>query len=157
MKKFKIYFYLIFGVILLCFFSHYLIEKVTETTYFTSNETLKVTEDVADDYLIDELTFEQKIIDFVKENHLLPHYYITKQEARRQGWVASEGNLCEVLPGKAIGGDRFNNREQKLPQGEYYEADVNYKCGRRNADRIIFTMEGEVWLTKDHYNTFYKQ
>ena len=162
MKRFKIYFYLIFGVImgliLMYFFNHYTIEKVSETPHFTSNKSLKVKEEITNDFLIDELTFEQKVIDFVKENHHLPNYYITKQEARNQGWVASKGNLCEVLPGKAIGGDKFSNRERRLPQGkQYYEADVNYKCGMRNADRIVFTKKGEVWLTKDHYNTFYKQ
>lgn len=108
--------------------------------------------------LIDELTDENLIIDYVKKHHRLPGYYLTKADARDLGWEASKGNLCEVLPGKAIGGDIFKNREKKLPEGKkYYEADVNYKCGRRNADRIIFTKQGEVWLTKDHYKTFIKQ
>ena len=107
---------------------------------------------------IEKLTEESNVIGFVKANHQLPAYYITKNEARKRGWVASEGNLCEVLPGKAIGGDRFSNREKQLPKGaQYYEADVNYTCGRRNADRIIFTENGEVWLTKNHYKTFEKQ
>lgn len=111
-----------------------------------------------EEQLIDKLTNENIVIDYVKEYRELPAYYITKAEARKQGWVASKGNLCEVLPGKAIGGDRFGNREKKLPQGqEYYEADVNYKCGKRNADRIVFTKKGDVWLTKDHYKTFIKQ
>lgn len=107
--------------------------------------------------LIDELTNEHLVINYVKKHHELPGYYITKSSARKQGWNPSQGNLCDVLPGKAIGGDRFGNREGKLPEGnQYYEADVNYKCGRRNADRIIFTKKGEVWLTKDHYKTFVK-
>ncbi len=107
---------------------------------------------------IDELTEESKVINYVKTHHELPDFYLTKSEARRKGWVASEGNLCEVLPGKAIGGDKFSNRERKLPQGnKYFEADVNYTCGRRNADRIVFTKQGEVWLTHDHYKTFQKQ
>lgn len=107
---------------------------------------------------IDELTEESKIINYVKIHYELPEFYLTKSEARRQGWVASKGNLCEVLPGKAIGGDKFSNRERKLPQGnKYFEADVNYICGRRNADRIVFTKQGEVWLTHDHYKTFQKQ
>ena len=37
------------------------------------------------------------------------------------------------------------------------EADVNYNCGNRNADRIVFTKNGEVWLTKNHYKSFQKQ
>ena len=107
---------------------------------------------------IDELTEERKIIDYVKANKQLPDYYLTKSEARNQGWIASKGNLCDVLPGRAIGGDKFSNREKTLPKGEqYFEADVNYNCGNRNADRIVFTKNGEVWLTHDHYKSFQKQ
>lgn len=107
---------------------------------------------------IDELTREQTIVDFVKKNHELPDYYLTKSEARRMGWIASKGNLCEVLPGRAIGGDKFSNREKSLPQGNsYFEADVNYNCGNRGADRIVYTNDGDVWLTHDHYKTFEKQ
>ena len=81
---------------------------------------------------IDELTNENTIINYVKTNRLLPDYYLTKAEARKQGWVASKGN-------------------------QYFEADVNYNCGNRNADRIVFTKNGDVWLTKNHYKSFEKQ
>ncbi len=107
---------------------------------------------------IDQLTAEKTVINYVKQNHRLPDYYITKNEARKHGWNPSKGNLCDVLPGRAIGGDKFNNREKNLPQGEkYFEADVNYHCGSRNADRIIFTKNGDVYLTKNHYKSFEKQ
>lgn len=111
-----------------------------------------------EEHSIQNLTNEVKVINYVKSNHELPDYYITKSEARKQGWVPSEGNLCDVLPGKAIGGDKFSNREKTLPSGkQYFEADVNYNCGNRNADRIVFTKEGEVYLTKNHYKSFQKQ
>ncbi|ROI06354.1 ribonuclease N [Chryseobacterium sp. G0240] len=107
---------------------------------------------------IEKLTEESVVIKYVKQNHRLPDYYITKNEARNQGWNPSKGNLCEVLPGKAIGGDKFGNRERRLPEGErYFEADVNYHCGNRQADRIIFTENGDVYLTKNHYKSFEKQ
>lgn len=107
---------------------------------------------------IGELTNEIKVISYVKSNHKLPDYYLTKSEAKNQGWIASKGNLCNVLPGKAIGGDKFSNRERQLPKGEqYYEADVNYNCGNRGADRIVFTEDGDVWLTKNHYKSFEKK
>lgn len=107
---------------------------------------------------IEQLTEEKTVISYVKQQHRLPDYYITKNEARKEGWNPSKGNLCEVLPGKAIGGDKFSNREKRLPDGEkYFEADVNYQCGGRNADRIIFTKEGDVYLTKNHYKSFEKQ
>jgi len=107
---------------------------------------------------IEELTDETKVISYVKSNHKLPDYYLTKSEAKNQGWIASKRNLCDVLPGKAIGGDKFSNREKSLPKGEqYYEADVNYDCGNRGADRIVFTEDGDVWLTKNHYKSFEKK
>ena len=118
--------------------------KSSNSTNFTGN--------------IDELTNENTVINYVKSNHRLPDYYITKGQARKQGWVPSQGNLCDVLPGRVIGGDNFSNREKTLPAGsKYFEADVNYKCGNRNADRIVFTKNGEVYLTKDHYKNFTKQ
>jgi len=104
------------------------------------------------------ITEETKVISYVKQNHELPNYYLTKNEAKKLGWNPSKGNLCDVLPGKAIGGDHFGNREGKLPKGnQYFEADVNYNCGNRNSDRIIFTKNGEVYLTKNHYKSFEKQ
>lgn len=107
---------------------------------------------------IEKLTEEKTVISYVKQNHKLPDYYITKSEARKQGWNPSRGNLCDALPGKAIGGDKFGNREGRLPDGDkYFEADVNYQCGGRNADRIIYTRNGDVYLTKNHYKSFEKQ
>ena len=98
------------------------------------------------------------MVAYVKKNHHLPDYYITKSKARKNGWVPSKGNLCEVLPGKAIGGDRFSNREGRLPKEvQYYEADLNYLCGHRQTDRMVFTTKGEVWVTYDHYKTFQKK
>ena len=115
-------------------------------------------EKTENNHSIDELTAEKTVIEFVKQNHQLPDYYLTKNEAKKQGWNPSQGNLCEVLPGKAIGGDHFSNREKQLPTNEkYFEADVNYHCGNRNADRIVFTKNGEVYLTKNHYKSFEKQ
>ncbi|WP_370895632.1 ribonuclease domain-containing protein [Chryseobacterium gossypii] len=115
-------------------------------------------ENSSDQISIDRLTEERTVIEYVKENHRLPDYYITKNEARSLGWNPARENLCEVLPGKAIGGDRFGNREGNLPKGKkYFEADVNYHCGGRNADRIVFTPDGDVYLTKDHYKSFEKQ
>ncbi|NLI71277.1 MAG: ribonuclease [Bacteroidales bacterium] len=109
---------------------------------------------------IDELTSESVVVSYVQENDRLPDYYITKKVARSKGWVPSKGNLCDVLPGRAIGGDVFTNRERKLPVRKgriYYEADLNYNCGRRNADRLVFSNDGLIFVTHDHYKTFEKQ
>ena len=87
----------------------------------------------------------------------LPNNYITKSEARSLGWDSSKGNLREVAPGKSIGGDRFDNREGKLPQKnnrQYYECDIDYTGGRRNGKRIIYSNDGAIYYTSDHYSTF---
>lgn len=87
----------------------------------------------------------------------LPNNFITKNEARKLGWVSSEGNLHEVAPGKSIGGDYFSNYEGKLPQAsgrKYYECDIGYTGGYRGAERIVYSNDGLIFYTADHYNTF---
>lgn len=152
------------GIFAMYLFNNYKIEKKNNVENYSESKIEKsekpsdFKENKNQSSEIDDLTNERTVINYVKANQKLPDYYLTKSEAKRQGWVASEGNLCDVLPGKAIGGDKFSNREKTLPAGnQYYEADVNYGCRRRNADRIVFTKNGEVWLTHDHYKSFEKQ
>lgn len=87
----------------------------------------------------------------------LPSNYITKSDARNKGWDSSKGNLDKVLKGKSIGGDKFSNREKLLPtkkDRQYYECDIDYKGGKRNAKRILYSNDGLVYYTDDHYKTF---
>ena len=65
--------------------------------------------------------------------------------------------MSDVAPGMSIGGDYFGNSEGKLPKikgRKYYECDCWYTGGKRNAYRIIYSNDGHVWYTEDHYNTF---
>lgn len=173
-NNFKLFLYFVIGVtsafLTMYFFNNYKIEKKDSTEISSTqnsnnpkenrneNQPVNYGSSNANSSDIDDLTEESKVIDFVKSHKKLPDYYLTKSQARKSGWIPSKGNLCEVLPGKAIGGDKFSNREKSLPGGnQYYEADVNYQCGTRNADRIVFTKSGEVWLTKNHYKSFQKQ
>ena len=106
---------------------------------------------------IDELTNDEIVVKYLKEHGELPDYYITKSEAKSLGWVPSKGNLCEVAPGRAIGGDIWTNRQKSLPTKSgrrYFEADLNYNCGNRNADRVVFSNDGLVFVTFDHYRSF---
>ena len=106
---------------------------------------------------IDELTNDEIVVKYLKEHGELPEYYITKSEAKSLGWVPSKGNLCEVAPGRAIGGDIWTNRQKSLPTKSgrrYFEADLNYNCGNRNADRVVFSNDGLVFVTFDHYRSF---
>jgi guanyl-specific ribonuclease Sa len=69
-----------------------------------------------------------------------------------------------VAPGAAIGGDRFGNREARLPSrwnGRYAEADLDYAGGHRGINRLIFVRGmgagEEEWLlfvTTDHERNF---
>ncbi|WP_346984432.1 ribonuclease domain-containing protein [Chryseobacterium sp. POE27] len=153
---------LLFGMSMMYVYNNFIADKKIDRSKpvieYSSAESLPESTSSDQQQSIDKLTEDKTVISFVKQNHKLPDFYITKNEARKQGWDPSKGNLCEVLPGKAIGGDRFGNREKSLPEGlSYFEADVNYHCGNRNGDRIVFTENGEVYLTKDHYKSFEKQ
>ncbi len=89
----------------------------------------------------------------------LPENFITKRAAEELGWDARDGNLDEVAPGMSIGGDKFGNREGKLPNKKgrkYYECDINYVGGFRNGERLIFSNDGLYFYTDDHYETFSK-
>jgi len=153
------------GISVMFLITNYKIEKRNEYLKESEGWKSEVTKSESQSHIesnsensIEELTNDEKVISYVKANHELPDYYLTKSEAKSKGWIASKGNLCDVLPGKAIGGDKFSNREKQLPKGkQYYEADVNYNCGNRGADRIVFTEDGDVWLTKNHYKSFEKK
>ena len=87
----------------------------------------------------------------------LPGNYITKKEAQKLGWDNKKGNLWEVAPGKSIGGSHFGNYEKLLPEKKgrkYYECDINYEGEYRGAERIIYSDDGLIFYTGDHYKTF---
>lgn len=108
---------------------------------------------------IDELTKQANVVSYLQKHQQLPSFYITKKAARDAGWNPKQGNLCEALPGKAIGGDRFSNREKQLPTApnrQWYEADLNYNCGHRGADRLLYSSDGMIYVTADHYKSFEK-
>ena len=83
----------------------------------------------------------------------LPENYITKNEARDLGW--SGGSVEKYAPGCAIGGDKFGNREGVLPDGKYHECDID-TIGQdsRGAKRLVYSDDGRIYYTEDHYETF---
>lgn len=86
----------------------------------------------------------------------LPENFITKDEARDLGWEG--GSVEKFAPGYAIGGDKFGNREGILPKAkgrQYYECDIDTD-GRnsRGAKRIVFSNDGLIYYTDDHYESF---
>ena len=99
----------------------------------------------------------QELADYIFEHGELPENYIRKKDAEAQGWKTTYRYVGDIGPGITIGGDYFGNYEQKLPvvKGrKYYEADCYYEGGPRNEYRIIYSNDGHVWYTEDHYNTF---
>ena len=87
----------------------------------------------------------------------LPQNFITKNKAQNLGWNNRAGNLDEVAPGCSIGGDRFGNYEGQLPDKKgrkWTECDINFTGGYRQGERIVFSNDGLIYYTGDHYNTF---
>jgi ribonuclease T1 len=85
----------------------------------------------------------------------LPPRYVTKDAARARGWRG--GGLCLIWPGHSIGGDRFFNAQRLLPTNpnrRYFEADLDSTCEQRGASRLVFSNDGLIFVTVDHYRSF---
>jgi hypothetical protein len=98
----------------------------------------------------------QGVANYIHEYNELPSNYITKEEAEELGWEPGD-NLWDYAPGYSIGGDVFTNSEGALPEAPgriWYECDINYNGGHRGADRLVYSNDGLIYGTSDHYNTF---
>lgn len=86
----------------------------------------------------------------------LPSNFITKKDAEKLGWPG--GSLEPYAPGMCIGGSRFGNYEEKLPKAKgrtYTECDIDtLGASKRGAKRIVFSNDGLIYYTGDHYETF---
>lgn len=103
------------------------------------------------------ITAPQDIADYIFAHGTLPDNFLTKSEARQLGWDSSKNYVSDVTPGYSIGGDKFGNYEGLLPDAsgrKWYEADANYTVGPRGAERILYSSDGLVYYTSDHYQTF---
>ena len=102
-------------------------------------------------------TDPRELAQYIHTYGRLPNNFLTKKEALKLGWESEKGNLWDVTDKMSIGGDRFGNREGLLPKEEgriYYECDVNYEGGYRGAERIVFSNDGLIFYTDDHYESF---
>lgn len=96
---------------------------------------------------------------FVAMHGTLPGNYYPKKQAQKKGWQPLRGNLAEVLPGILIGGDKYKNRDGRLPDAPeriWYEADFDYTGGYRNDCRLLYSNDGLIFVTYDHYLTFFE-
>lgn len=126
-------------------------EAVTDTTEATTEATTEPAPAIDEDGSY--TTVEDVSLYLYTYGHL-PENFITKNEARDLGWPG--GSLEPYAPGKCIGGDRFGNYEGLLPTDrQYYECDIDtLGASSRGAKRIVFSEDGLIYYTDDHYESF---
>ena len=134
-----------------------IVETTGESTVEVTSET-----SVSGTIKLDELSpyYEAEEVAFYIHTYgKLPINYLTKSEAIDQGWDSDKGNLWDVTDQMVIGGDRFGNREGLLPNKTsqiWFECDVNYEGGFRSGERLVFSNDGLIYYTGDHYSSFEK-
>ena len=135
---------------------------VPEDTAFPPSPTTAIyaeveTSPAQEDAVIDEnghYTTKEDVSLYIYTYDCLPENFMTKAEARALGWEG--GGLEESAPGMCIGGDRFGNYEGLLPEDrDYTECDID-TLGKdsRGAKRIVFSEDGLIYYTEDHYESF---
>lgn len=117
-----------------------------------------ITESVYSDGISEDGTYSSKndVALYILTFGHLPSNFITKKEAKSLGWEG--GSLEPYAPGKCIGGDHFGNYEGILPEVEgrsYTECDIDtLGANSRGAKRIVFSNDGLIYYTNDHYESF---
>ena len=123
-------------------------EIITETEPETEEETFSSEIEWNTEY-----TSKEEVSLYLYTYHELPPNYISKNELKKLGWQG--GDVWIYAQGKSIGGNKFYNNEKLLPDNSYFECDINYQGGKRNAERLIYTEDCEIiYYTDDHYQTF---
>lgn len=115
-------------------------------------------ENTSEEMLLEDgsYTTKEEVALYLHQYGHLPSNFITKKEAEKLGWEG--GSLEPYAPGMCIGGSRFGNYEGLLPEKEgrsYTECDIDtLGADRRGAKRIVFSNDGLIYYTEDHYETF---
>ncbi|MBF7097489.1 ribonuclease domain-containing protein [Alkalibacter mobilis] len=131
--------------------------SLTTTDEITSGQTDNTQETVISVIEDESYSTKDEVAAYLHEFGHLPPNYITKSEAQKLGWDNSKGNLWEVTDKMSIGGDYFGNREGLLPKDKdrkYFECDIDYNGGYRGAKRIVYSNDGLIFYTEDHYESF---
>lgn len=87
----------------------------------------------------------------------LPEYYLTRDDASSLGWNPNKNTLDNIASNRMIFGGQYFNKTGHLPEKKgriWYEADINYISGKRNSERIVFSNDGLIFVTYNHYKTF---
>lgn len=88
----------------------------------------------------------------------LPDYYISQIDLEQRGWRRGK-KVSKYATDMMLFGGIYNNDDNRLPQAPgriWYEADINYIRGKRNNHRILWSNDGLIFVTYDHYNSFYE-
>lgn len=132
---------------------------VEQTEVFTAEALPDITTESPELPEIDEngsYTSRDDVALYIHTYGHLPQNFITKKEAQELGW--SGGSLEPYAPGKCIGGSRFGNYEGLLPEKDgrsYTECDIDtLGASSRGAKRIVFSNDGLIYYTDDHYESF---
>ncbi|MCQ2535069.1 MAG: ribonuclease [Clostridia bacterium] len=136
--------------------------EITETTKTTEATTAATTTEAVAETTIALLdpdgsyTSKDDVALYIYQYGELPNNFITKKEARNLGWEG--GSLEPYASGMSIGGDYFGNYEGLLPEAngrEYHECDIDTMgASSRGAKRIIYSNDGLIYYTSDHYESF---
>lgn len=130
-------------------------EEKTKTVIITTSDN-NINYSIAQD---GRYTSKDEVASYINKYNKLPKNFITKKKAISKGWDAEKGNLWDVTDKMSIGGDFFGNREGLLPKAktrQYYECDIDYTGGYRNAKRIVYSNDGLIYYTDNHYDSFTK-
>ena len=107
-------------------------------------------------------TSKNEVAKYICDNGQLPSNYITKSEGKRLYEQKTGRNFTKwnfnplTTLGVMIGGDNFDNRKGQLPQGTWYEADVDYFGNNRGTNRLVYSSGCNIYYTGNHYKTFNK-
>ena len=128
-------------------------ETATETPEKASEEAPEETPAIDKDGVY---TTKEDVALYIHTYGHLPQNFISKKEAQSLGWEG--GSLEPYAPGKCIGGSHFGNYEGILPEKDgrsYTECDIDtLGADKRGAKRIVFSNDGLIYYTEDHYETF---
>jgi cold shock CspA family protein len=109
-----------------------------------------------------QYTTKNEVAKYICENGHLPSNYVSKSEGKRLYEQKTGRNFTKwnfdplTTLGVMIGGDYFENREGLLPQGTWYEADVDYFASNRGTNRLVYSSGCNIYYTSNHYNSFSK-
>lgn len=95
---------------------------------------------------------------WIQRHGQLPEYYISELDIKALGWSPGKSPI-NFAAGKMMTKEVYDNSDKRLPDAPgriWHEADLNYYAGKRNGHRLLWSNDGLLFTTYDHYHTFYE-